>query len=140
MPVHPRRTQTKERPGGELVAVQGRLQDVISNGFPEVGWEGDPLLRLTYNRKTDAWNIHDHAFSPPQLIIAKPAEGIRDLDYRELCRKLKEAQFKGQGVQTIVARMEARNAAIEAGQDKRRAEFHEEMTERLAWAIRRDLD
>ncbi len=108
--------------------------------MPEVGWEGDPLLSIVLDRAKDEWLIRDHAFSPPQVIIRKKADGIRDLDYRSLCERLRNAQFKGQGVQTIMDRMEARNAAAEAEQDRKIKAFSQEAGERLAWAVRRDLD
>ena len=124
----------------EVEYVSGRIQEAIQKGLPEVGWEGDPLLTIALDRKTDEWVIRDHAFSPPQVIIRKPTDGLRDLDFRSLCIKLREAQFKGQGMQTIFNRMEARNAAIEADRDKSVKAYYDEAAERLAWAVARDLD
>lgn len=129
-----------QRPEGELQYVHGRIQDVVQNGFPEVGWEGDPLLTVYFDRKLDEWQVIDHAMSPPQIIMRKAAMGLRDLDFRTLCEKLKAAQFKGQGVMSIIDRMEARNAAVEAEQKKRMRAYNEEAAERLAWAVGLALD
>lgn len=125
---------------GEIDYVHGRMQDAIKKGMPEVGWEGDPLLSLAYDRRDDCWLVRDHAFSPPQVILRKRAEGIRDLDFRDLCIRLKNAQFKGQGVMSIVDRMEARNAAKEQEERRLIRANAEESAERLAWAFARALD
>lgn len=92
--------------------VGGRLREVIQEGFPEVGWSGDPLLVPEFDSREEVWYIRDHAFTPPTTIIRKPSEGLRDLDFRSLCERLRDAQVKGQGTQTIAERNEARNQAI----------------------------
>lgn len=92
--------------------VGGRLREVIQEGFPEVGWSGDPLLVPEFDHREEVWYIRDHAFTPPSTIIRKPAQGLRDLDFRSLCERLRDAQVKGQGTQTITDRVKARNSAI----------------------------
>lgn len=125
---------------GEIKAVKGRIQDAITHGLPEVGWGGDPHLRLVFEPRTETWIVYDVAISPPDRVITKPAEGIRDLDFRSLCRRLAEAQFTGQGVDTIIDRMERRNAEVEKQRAAKRYEVHLELAERLQWAMARDLD
>ena len=128
------------RPHGELQYIHGRIQQVVQEGFPEVGWEGDPLLTVYYNAKDEEWQVLDHAFSPPQTILRKASRGLGDLDYRTLCQKLKAAQFKGQGVQSIINRMEARNEAVEAERTAISREYNMEAAEKLAWAVGKAVD
>jgi len=115
----------KRIPEAEIEGIEGRIQVAIKDGFPEVGWEGDPLLSIGFDRVNQQWLIRDHAFSPPEIIIAKKYNGIRDLDFRSLCERLRDAQFKGKprGGQTIVDRMEARNAAKAADAERKKSEI-----------------
>lgn len=115
------------------------MQEVIQKGLPDVGWEGDPYLELVFHHPSETWLVLDTLMTPPSVVLRKPAEGLRDLDFRSLCERLKAAQFKGQGVQSIVNRVEARNAAKEADANKIQRATHMEVAERLAWAMARDL-
>lgn len=94
-----------------LTAVGGRLQEVIQQGFPEVGWRGDPLLSL--ERVGDVWQVYDRAFNPPRPVLSKPVEGLRDLDFRSMCEMLRDADAATQGPATITERVFARNKAKE---------------------------
>lgn len=116
---------TSRRPA-EIQAVQGRLQDVIRDGLPEVGWDGDPLLTLAYNPRLDRWEVWDEAFYPPKIVLAKPCDGIGDLDYAAMCRTLKEGQVpreKGDRA-TLADRVESRRLAAEkSARDSRLASW-----------------
>ncbi len=117
--------------------VGGRLREAIQKGYPEVGWEGDPNIVPTYNPRSEEWQVYDCVFSPPRLIISKPAEGLRDLDaMKGICEKLRDAQVKGQGVQTIHQRIQARNDAIEASHARNQRELSEGISHELLGAIR----
>lgn len=124
---------------GEIEYVKGRMQDAIQKGMPEVGWRGDPLLSLVFNHQQETWIVQDHAFSPPKVVLRKPANGMRDLDFRSLCVKLRDGSFEGQTVETIMDRMDARNAEIQKQRDYKALQLHQEGAERLAWAVNRDL-
>lgn len=93
--------------------VGGRLREVIQDGFPEVGWSGDPLLVPAWNPRNEEWLILDRATNPPTIVMRKPWTGLGDLNFRDLCERLRNAQVKGQGAQTIEQRRLARNQAIE---------------------------
>ena len=129
---------------GEIDYVRGRVEDVVKNGLPEVGWEGDPLLSVAIDRRHDDLVIRDHAFTPPQIIMRRSfaEEGMGVLkDFRSLAKRLAAAQFKGKpkGAMTILERVEARNEAVKAEKAKVNRAFHEEGAERLAWAIGKAL-
>ncbi|MCP5022372.1 MAG: hypothetical protein GY930_11425 [bacterium] len=117
--------------------VGGRLREAIQQGYPEVGWEGDPNIVPTYNPRSEEWQVYDNVFSPPRLIISKKAEGLRDLDaMRGICEKLRKAQVRGQGVQTIYQRIQSRNDAIESEHARNSRDLVEGTTHELLGAIR----
>lgn len=93
--------------------VGGRLREVVQEGFPEVGWSGDPLLVPAFDPRKEEWVILDRATNPPDIVLRKGYSGLGDLNFRELCICLRDAQVKGQGVQTIEKRRLARNQARE---------------------------
>lgn len=112
--------------------IGGRLREVVQEGNPDVGWGGDPLLVPAWDAFREEWVILDKAFNPPQVVLRKKYEGLRDLDHRELCKKLKEAAVPRDGVvKTQLARMEARNAAIEADRQKRSESLNLEVAHAL---------
>lgn len=87
----------------------------MKGGLPSVGWEGDTHLDIYLDRATTppSWVVIDTVMTPHQVILRKPTDGLRDLDFRSLCTRLKAAQHKGQGVHTIMERIESRNDAIQ---------------------------
>ncbi len=95
--------------------IGGRIRQAVQEGLPEVGWDGDPLLEAAFNPATQEWQVIDRATTPNQIILRKPYDGLRDLDFRDLCKRLKDAQVpRDKGVHTIFDRMNARNQAIES--------------------------
>jgi len=100
------------------------MQAAIQQGLPEVGWSGDPLLTLTFNRRAEQWEVLDRAVTPPVRVLAKKAEGLRDLDVRALCTRLRKAQVpRDGGATTIYDRMNARQLAIEEESRKEMADL-----------------
>ena len=92
--------------------IGGRLREVIQKGMPEVGWEGDPLIVPMFDPRTEHWLIVDQATK--SIIMRRPYQGIRDLDYRDICRRLKAAQVpREKGTHTVFDRMLARQKARE---------------------------
>lgn len=120
---------------GALAPVHGRLQDVVKNGFEPVGWEGDPHLEVHLDRKSNDWLVIDTISEPYQVVVRKKVDGLRDLDFRSLCERLKAAQFKGQGAESIVNRVIARNEAVEASKSKLDPAQQLERADKLAFAL-----
>ena len=130
----PQSPDPRRRPSpGEIRAITGRLQEVVQRGNPDVGWEGDPYLVVEHNVQTDRLQVWDTVYDPAQLVLSKPYDGVGALDTRSLCTRLKEAQFKGQGAQTVVNRVEARNAAMYAEAHKKTIEVAREGAELMLW-------
>ena len=123
----------RENHGAIIDYVGGRLQEVVQHGFPEVGWEGDPLLRVGFDRQQQRWVVMDIAFNPPHRALAYQYDGLRSLDYRDICRRLKAAQVpRGDGgTVTIADRMMAWNRAKEEDADRRMREGHIEVAREL---------
>lgn len=134
----PQAPDSRRRPSpAEISAITGRLQEVVQKGNPDVGWEGDLYLVVEHNRQTDRLQVWDTVYDPAQLVLSKPYDGVAALDTKSLCTKLKEAQFKGQGAQSVVNRLEARNAAKEAAAKKKSIEVAREGAELMLWITRK---
>ena len=125
---------------GEVSAIQGRLQEIVQQGFPGEGWEGDPLLILGFDHRRQEWTIHDRAFTPPSKIMAMEFNGMRALDVRTLCAKLKAGQVPLHGGNDLMARVEAKNEAMEADRDKDRIAGTRANHEELAYYLGRELN
>ncbi len=124
-------------PLSTVTYIGGRLREAIQQGYPEVGWEGDPLMYPTYDPREEEWVVFDSAYTPHKPMVRKRAEGLRDMDsMRGICEKLRDAQVKGQGVQTIYERMRAQNAAIEASHEQNSRDLVEGISHELLGAIR----
>lgn len=122
---------------GEIRAITGRLQEVVQQGDPDTGWEGDPYLTVEHNQLSGQLNVWDTLFNPPKLVLAKPYDGIAALDTRSLTRRLKEAQHKGQGHQSIMSRLDAREQAREKELKAKRLDLVRELTEEQLWLLKR---
>jgi len=103
------------------------MAEVVTRGMPEVGWEGDPFLELSFDPVFNRWIITDMLPEKPQIVWERPYGGLRDLDYRDMCSALKRAK-QARGV----------NKADEIiDNEKRLAErFHREMQEVSDYAAR----
>lgn len=103
---------------GELEVVNGRLTEAVQKGYPEVGWEGDVLLDVRFNRTTEEWQVWDAATG--RLAVSKKFNGLRDLDMiPSLCTKLRDASVKKQGVHTVMDRIDAWNDALQRQRDEK---------------------
>ncbi len=126
---------------GEAIAIKGRLQEAVTHGYPDAGWEGDPHLKVVFNQQKQEWQVWDNALTPPTIAVRKEFNGLRDLDMiPSLCKKLADAEVKKHGVVSIFDRIEARNAARHAEAEKASGLVRAEAIERLGWAIRKDMD
>jgi hypothetical protein len=96
---------------------------------------------VIFNRERDQWEIYDTAFDPPQLIMAKPFEGLRELELIPgLCRRLAAARIeRTDGMQTMINRAEARNRAILEERERTAKAERLEIVREWAAYVRRHL-
>ena len=115
----------------QVTEVGGRIKEAVQQGFPEVGWSGDPALQVVYNHATSTWSVEDTLTSPPSTIVEWPDQGLRDLDFRWLCEALRDARIdktKNGQIARIIREAEAKR---EAEAQKGLEEFGAELSERL---------
>ena len=112
------------------------MQELIKEGMPEVGWEGDPNLWLEHDWYRNMWVITDHEFNPPDVVKEWPVRGLRDLDIRDICTWLAEAK--------VVRGVNPAEAVVKSGlaRDERADEAFYQLTQEvgkeIAEAIRID--
>lgn len=72
------------QPNGQIVEIDSELLDALQNGYPTLGWDGDPLLFLAYNRATDRIEVWRHNLNrdgkPGLVMQSKPGQRIADMN------------------------------------------------------------
>lgn len=48
------------QPDGGMIEIDSELVDALQNGYSPLGWEGDPLLFLAWNRQTQRMELWRH--------------------------------------------------------------------------------
>lgn len=113
------------------------LADRIKNGDPAQGWEGDE--RLTLARFVDpktgtvTWELWRLDGSTYNLVAKLPGTGD---PYSVIPNLVQRDQRKGFDVKAAV---DKQNSQVDAGRARRDAEINGARSERLAWALRRDI-
>lgn len=122
---------------GEVEAIEGRLKEAVRHGYPDVGWQGDLLLDVVFNRSTQEWQVWDTATSPPKIAVSKPHQGLREFDMiPSLCRKLALAF---EPATSVAERNYKLNKAIEDDRERKQGQKRLEVVAELADALRFDL-
>lgn len=72
------------QPDGGMVEIDSDLIDALHNGYAPLGWEGDPLLFLAWNRQTqrmELWRHNLHGDGQAGLIMrSKPGQRTADMN------------------------------------------------------------
>lgn len=72
------------QPDGGMIEIDSELIDALHNGYSPLGWEGDPLLFLAWNRATqrmELWRHNLHGDGKAGLIMrSKPGQRIADMN------------------------------------------------------------
>lgn len=72
------------QPNGQVVEIDSELVDALQNGYPPLGWEGDPLLFLAYNRADDRIELWRHNLNrdgkPGLVMRSRPGQRIADMN------------------------------------------------------------
>lgn len=125
--------------GAAILAAGGAMDDLLGklhNGDPTMGWGGDPRLALAFNRQTDRWELwrmeHDGEYRI--VCVSKRGAGFPP----DLIKNL--MSMDGQRGYDLVKDLDRSRQMATAAEDYT---FHQKMApkvEKLAWALRRDLD
>lgn len=72
------------QPDGGMIEIDSDLIDMLHNGYSPLGWEGDPLLYLAWNRQTqrmELWRHNLHGDGKAGLIMrGKPGMRVADMN------------------------------------------------------------
>lgn len=66
------------QPDGGMIEIDSDLIDALHNGYSPLGWEGDPLLFLAWNRQTqrmELWRHNLHRDGKAGLVMRGPVGG-----------------------------------------------------------------
>lgn len=118
------------------------LADMLMKGVPELGWEGDPWLKVVYNKLFDRLEIVD---THPQydgkyetLFTTQPGEAIMADPY-SMIRRVKMCDHRHRTVDEFLTFLDEQQEAFEKAQDKTEREGFAEKADQLAFAIQRDV-
>jgi hypothetical protein len=70
------------QPDGGMIEIDGDLVDALHNGYAPLGWEGDPLLFLAWNRQDQRMELwrHNLAGDGKAGIVMRSKPGQRTAD------------------------------------------------------------
>lgn len=72
------------QPDGGMFEIDSDLIDALHNGYAPLGWEGDPLLFLAWNRATqriELWRHNLNRDGKPGLVMrSKPGQRTADMN------------------------------------------------------------
>lgn len=72
------------QPNGQVVSIDSEIVDALQNGYAPLGWEGDPLLFLAYNRQTDRIELWRHNLNrdgkPGLVMQSRPGQRVADMN------------------------------------------------------------
>lgn len=117
-----------------MLLLEGEVADKIRFGDPSKGWEGDDRLMLAWNGKEqriELWRLeHDEQYR--MVLRGRPGKRVVDMGLIDFL-----VQHDVRRGFDVKVSMDAHNAKVERddpSHDKVRA-----ATEKLAWAIKKDL-
>lgn len=126
----------------ETAAVGEHLQHYIRNGMPEVGWDGDPFLTLTYNRLEDRYELWQQDPGREPVCVMR-SQTFSDKGHvpsiHELCIHLAAHDLRKIAEGQILKRIDDHNARIE--QEARERGFQEQAAalEKVYWHVGREV-
>ncbi len=125
------------QPNGQIVEIDSELLDALQNGYPTLGWDGDPQLFLAYNRATDrieVWRHNLKADGRPGLVMqSKPGQRIADMN---IIKVLMEHDTRRHDVAANIKKHNdaVRKSALDDQRDKM-----EEAADRLYHGFQKDI-
>ena len=60
-------------------AVGGAMQEMLTYGIPEIGWDGDPWVTLCWNKLESRWEIWSERGEEPVCCLLYTSPSPRDL-------------------------------------------------------------
>lgn len=125
------------QPNGQIVEIDSELVDALQNGYPPLGWEGDPLLFLAYNRADDRIELWRHNLNrdgkPGMIMRSKPGQRVADMN---LIRFLIEHDTRRNDVAADIAK---HNAKVKSDHAAAQRDKMEEAADRLRHAFQKDI-
>lgn len=125
------------QPNGQIVEIDSELVDALQNGYPPLGWEGDPLLFLAYNRADDRIELWRHNLNrdgrPGLVMRSKPGQRVADMN---LIRFLLENDTRRNDV---VANIQKHNDKVRKDAADAQRDKMEEAADRLYHGFQKDI-
>ena len=118
------------------------VSDLLLQGCPELGWDGDPLLKIVHNILFDRLEVVD---THPQyngryetLFVTQPGDALMS-DPRSMIRRVKQCDHRTRTVDEFLNMLDEQQEAFEKEQDSVDDEHIAEQSDRMAFALMRDV-
>lgn len=121
---------------GEAVLIDSDLLDKLRYGDPISGWEGDVNMNLWYNRNDDRIYLSSFDDNQQEYIICRSAPGARVADMNLLHLVVTHDRNKGFD---LAKSMETTEAQVEKEKLDKFKDAHNEVANKLAWGVQKDL-
>lgn len=125
------------QPDGGMVEIDSDLIDALHNGYAPLGWEGDPLLFLAWNRQTQRMELWRHNLNGDGKagLIMRGKPGMRVADMNIIKFLIDHDTRRHDVAAQIIAHNEkVRQDAIDAQRDKM-----SEAADRLYHGFQKDI-
>ena len=124
-----------------VAAVGEHLQEPISYGMPEVGWDGDPFLTLAYNKLQDRYEIWitDPGRDPICVMRSKPFTENGVPSVQELCAHLAANDLRKISAERITDRIDSHNEAIEKAAREKGLQEQAAAMEKVYWHVGKEV-
>lgn len=125
------------QPDGGMVEIDSELIDALHNGYAPLGWEGDPLLFLAWNRATQRMELWRHNLAgdgqPGLIMRSKPGQRVADMN---IIRFLVTHDTRRRDVADDIIK---HNAQVRANQISDQRDKMGEAAERLYHGFQKDI-
>lgn len=108
--------------------------DLLHNGDPTLGWEGDPRLAL-YRSEGDRWELWRLEHDGEMRMFCRSKPGAK-LDRGLIVQLVAHDGRRGFDLKKHV---DEANAAVHRANDARISDMQASAADKLAWALRKDL-
>ena len=121
-------------------AVGEFMQQCLTEGVPEIGWDGDPWLTLCWNKLELRYEVWDERPERPRLVYrTRQFASSEELpDIYQLCAHLRDHDLRKRTVDDIIRDMDRKNDAIGAADRDKYFQQQCAALEKVYWAAGRD--
>ncbi len=122
-------------------SVGGAMQMMLTEGVPEIGYDGDPFITLCYNKLEQRFEIWSTKFPEPQCVHrSQPWTNKKALpDIFQLCAHLRDHDLHKVAMSDILKRIDDQNAAVRKEANEVAFQSQCQALEKAYWHVEKEI-